>query len=219
MAKRIKAVFFDLDGVLVDSEYVSQSFINAFAKEKGLPIPPERFYQLIGSHKSLNPWQKILDGIEIGQSIESLEKELWMYLREKRKNCVMADWVFPETEDCLKELKQEKLFIACASSSHMEYIQEILQSSHLFNYFDLIVTSDDFEKSKPAPDIYCYCMNYFHLNTTECLVVEDSTLGIAAGKAAGLRVIARRDHRFGMDQSQADEFIEDLRELFPLIES
>lgn len=118
----------------------------------------------------------------------------------------------------LMQLRQAGLPIACASSSRMEYIKKTLGDSGLLDLFDLAVTCDDFESSKPQPDIYLYCARYFGVSPAECLVVEDSPIGIAAGKNAGMTVAARIDHHFGMDQSRADYFIEDLTALPALIE-
>lgn len=79
--------------------------------------------------------------------------------------------------------------------------------------FDLLATGDDFKRSKPAPDIYLYCLEKSGARAEECMVVEDSSYGIEAGKAAGLLVCARRDTFFHMDQSKAELLFDRLDEL------
>ncbi len=215
----IKAVFFDLDGVLIDSETTHQSMTEDFLRLTGLSIPPERFYLLIGSHKSLNPWAEVVRDIDLGgRTPEEVKEKLFAYKRERLSHFDYSNIVFADVRPVLMQLRQAGLPIACASSSRMEYIKKTLGDSGLLDLFDLAVTCDDFESSKPQPDIYLYCARYFGVSPAECLVVEDSPIGIAAGKNAGMTVAARIDHHFGMDQSRADYFIEDLTALPALIE-
>lgn len=209
----MKAIFFDLDGVLVDSEVLHQNLTLEFLKLEHSPIPPERFYLLIGSHKSLNPWPQIVEGIQLNEPLDDFKDRLRQYKADRLKNIDYGKLIFPETKSVLLELKKRNIKIACASSSRMTYIKKVLDSQNLSELFDLIVTCDDFERSKPAPDIYLYCLNYFNYQANECLVVEDSEIGIQAGKSAGIRVIARKDYRFHLNQSQADDYIDDLRDL------
>lgn len=212
--KQIKAVFFDLDGVLVNSEVMHQNMTEDFLREEHIPIPPERFYLLIGSHKSLNPWAQILEGLDIQMSDDELRSRLRAYKEPRLANVDYREHLFPEVKSVLQKLKQDGILIACASSSNMAYIKNVLDSGDLSEWFDLIVTCDDFENSKPEPDIYLHCMNHFQLKPSQCLVVEDSPIGIQAGKRANMKVIARKDHVFHLDQSKADAWIEDLNGLF-----
>lgn len=213
----IKAVFFDLDGVLIDSEVMHQRITEDFLREERLPIPPERFYLLIGSHKSLNPWPQIFAGIDLPISEEEVRTRLRKYKQVRLAQEDYGSYIFPEVKQVLSKLKEKGLRIACASSSNMAYIQEVLDSKGLRELFDLIVTCDDFQRSKPAPDIYLHCLNHFQLPKQQCIVVEDSEIGIAAGKSAGLTVIARKDTIFHLNQSQADGFIDDLTGLLALL--
>ncbi len=211
--KHIKAVFFDLDGVLVNSEVMHQNMTEDWLREERVPIPPERFYLLIGSHKSLNPWAQILDGLSLNMSAEELKERLHAYKAKRLAKVNYQEHLFPETKAVLTKLKEMGIKLACASSSNMSYIKEVLNSDDLVQLFDLIVTCDDFERSKPAPDIYLYCLNHFGFEKEECLIVEDSEIGIQAGKSAGMKVIARKDHIFHLNQQKADAFIEDLNGL------
>lgn len=205
----IKAVLFDLDGVLIDSERLHQSIIRDFTELNNYPIPLERFHILIGSHKSLNPWDKILDGIELGCTEDEFRSTFRQYRSERLKNIKFGEMVFPDVEGALFELKSRDLQIACASSSSARYIESALAEANIRQYFDLVVSGDDFKMSKPNPEIYLFCRDCFKLRSDECLVVEDSQPGILAGKNAGMRVIARRDVNFGIDQSRADLIVND----------
>jgi beta-phosphoglucomutase-like phosphatase (HAD superfamily) len=74
-----------------------------------------------------------------------------------------------------------------------------------------------FKQSKPHPEIYEHTVEMLGTTAGHCVAVEDSTYGIQSAVAAGLRVIAVRDERFGYDQTPADRLIDDLRELPPLL--
>lgn len=148
----IKAVFFDLDGVLVDSETFHQSLTEEFLKLDNSPIPPERFYMLIGSHKSLNHWPKITEGIELNEPLEDFLARLRSFKRRRLDEKDFSTLVFPEVEKTIRTLKNNGIKLACASSSAMPYIKGVLKNG-LSDMFDLIVSCDDFEHSKPKPDI------------------------------------------------------------------
>lgn len=214
----MKAIFFDLDGVLINSEIMHQEMTREFLEQEHYDVPLERFHLLIGSHKSLNPWPKVFEGIELPISVEEFRQRLRAFKDERFKTIDYATIVFPEVREALLELKKRGFKIACASSSNIEYIKTMLQSGQLFSLFDLVVSCDNFERSKPAPDIYQYCQNYFGFAAEDCMVVEDSEIGIQAGKRAGMKTIARKDYNFHLNQSEADDFIDDLNDLLALID-
>ena len=217
MGNYIKAVFFDLDGVLVNSEVMHQRLFREYVEQSRSPVPPERFYLLIGSHKSLDPWPDIVRDIDLGMPLEEFKKHIRDYRQKQLEQICYKDWIFPETRESLEALKSMGIRTACASSSNLVYIYKVLGSQNLTGYFDLITTCDNFERSKPAPDIYLYCMKHLGLKPEECLVTEDSFFGIRAAKSAGIRVAARIDHNFGINQQEADYFVEDLTELVELV--
>lgn len=209
----IKAVLFDLDGVLIDSERLSQRIYEEFIQEHDYDIPPERFYLLIGSHKAWDPFKRVIEGYDIGLTPEEFEKEIVAYRKRKIAAYDISTLAFKDAKDTLVYLKDENIKIAVASSSSIDYVKEMLVANGLDPYFDLMTTGDDFKRPKPEPDIYLYCKDKLGVDIDECLVIEDSPLGIAAGKNAKMKVIAKRDHTFGFDQSKADLFIDELSEI------
>ncbi len=214
----MKAVFFDMDGVLIDSETYSHEVIEEFLRLDHCPIPPERFYLLIGSHKSLNTWDQIVEGYDLKEPVEEFKKRMSAYTSPRRWHFDFASRIFPEVKDVVKTLKEKGVFLAVASSSNLEYVKNVLDSQDLAQYFDCIVTCDDFTHSKPDPEIYLYCLKQSGLSKEDCMIVEDSPLGIEAGKRAGIKVAARTEHHFGLDQSQADLHIDDLTALYQFLD-
>lgn len=214
----MKAVFFDCDGVLIDSETYSQEVIEEFLRLDNSPIPPERFYLLIGSHKSLNTWDQIVEGIELNEPVEEFKKRMHAYTSKRRWHFDFASRIFPEVKEVVKTLKEKGVYLAVASSSNIEYVKNILDTQDLTQYFDLIVTCDDFTKSKPDPEIYLHCLKQSGYKKEECMIVEDSPIGIEAAKRAGIKVAARKEYHFGLDQSQADYWIDSLKELYSFLD-
>ena len=209
----IKAVLFDLDGVLIDSEHLSQKIYEDFIQETGYPIPLERFYLLIGSHKMWDPFSKVIEGIDIGKSAKEFEEEIVNYRKKRIDDYDISTLAFKDAKETLEAIKRFGIKIAVASSSSIDYVRRMLVGNKIDMYFDVTTTCDDFERPKPEPDIYLYCQKTLHVDPDECLIVEDSPLGIEAAKRAKIKVVAKRDHTFGFDQSRADFFIDDLSEL------
>ena len=206
----VKAIFFDLDGVLIDSERAKEKIFEDYVDLKGYAIPHERFYRLIGSHKSLDPWKSVMEGLDLPKPYKEIAKEIEEYEVICWRELDLKKIIFHDVLPSLKKIKASGIKTALASSSDMEYIKRILAIDDLESWFDLVVSCDDFKKSKPDPEIYLYCLNYFGLSKDECLVIEDSPFGILAAKNAGIKVYARKDYFFGLDQSAADGIFDNL---------
>ena len=110
----------------------------------------------------------------------------------------------PGVADTIDELRSRGVRVALASSSPMDSILAVLEACDLSDKFELIVSGKDFHESKPNPAIYLYTIEKLDLDASECCCIEDSVPGIAAGKAAGLTVFAKREDRFGFSQDRAD---------------
>ena len=215
--KMIKAVFFDCDGVIVDSEPIHLKFEGEYLRQHHLEHLIEKLPKImIGTHKSQDPWGMLLQNEKLEISIEKFKADLYNYKEEKLKEIRFSDAIFKDVKETLFLLKEKGIKIACASSSAKSYVVDILEGGGILDYFDLIVSCDDFTKSKPDPEIYNFCCDYFKLNKEECLVIEDSPMGIEAGKNAGIMVLSRKDNRFGLDQTKSDGVFDHLHEIFEM---
>lgn len=215
----IKAVFFDLDGVLIDSETIQHRYLKETIAELKLGVPAEAFIALIGSHKSLNPWDQIIAKYELRLSREELAAQLFGHRRNRFLALNKREILFPEVPEVLQQLRMRGIRTACVSSSSPDYIEKALTECGIREQFDLIVSSDNFQRSKPAPDIYLYCLDFFQLSSDACLAVEDSPIGIAAAKAAGLEVMARINPEIDLDQSAAQQRISSLKAVLDYVNS
>lgn len=207
----IKAVLFDLDGVLIDSEVQDQKWTKEFIDIKGINIPIRRFEKLIGSHRKQNVWKDVIKGYE-NLIDDDFLSELRAFKSVKRESFNYEDILFDDVKEFLDFLKINNIRIACASSSNINYINNALSMCHIKDYFDLICTGDDFKESKPSPEIYLWCMDKFGLKNNECLVIEDSPYGIEAAKNASMMVVARKT-TFSFSQDNADMIVDNLNEI------
>lgn len=215
----IKAVFFDFDGVIVDSEYLHSQINIDFFKQEKIAIPKEEVYAIIGGNARMNIWQKIYEKHqeEFPYDYETFRARHQAF-RSSWQDYDYNQILFEDVHEVLSELKKEGFQIALASSSPMEYLNQHIQSCHLSAYFDLVMSGEMFQESKPNPEIYLKCKEYFHCASDECIIIEDSFYGIQAAKNANIKVIAIQDKRFGIDQSQADYLVEDRQEAFSIIQ-
>uniref|UniRef100_UPI003AB227B0 HAD family hydrolase n=1 Tax=Catenibacterium sp. TaxID=2049022 RepID=UPI003AB227B0 len=126
---------------------------------------------------------------------------------------VVRPQIYPVLEHLSKHYK-----IALASSSSLSTINTALNQAGLRKYFSLIVSGDQFKESKPNPEIYLYTIKELNVNKDEAIIIEDSSKGILAANRAGIKVLALKDDKFGLDQSQADIIIDELNDIIKLIE-
>lgn len=215
MDKMIKAILFDMDGVLIDSEYYYHFGTYKWMKRLGFKGDHQELNKLIGTTMATT-YDMLYDMFDGKYTKEELAKINEKYFGEEDPlDCKKI--MFANVKECLVSFRQMGLKLALCSASPMNTIMDNLRQMEIEDLFDCIVSGDDFERSKPDPMIYLYAMDKLHVTSEECIVYEDSTIGIAAGKASKAFCIARKDDRFGQDQSQADMLINDINELLDYV--
>lgn len=180
-----QAVIFDLDGVIVFSENLYQKRRRAFFQQHDIYLTDEIQTQLVGS----NP--KDMFQLLIPEDVKK-RKRLMQEFTEFRANYSIdyRKLLNPEIESTLIKLANQHIRLAVASSAPLKGIQDTLEINGLLNYFELLVSGEMFEKSKPNPEIYHYTVGKLGVAPDQCLVVEDSTIGVSAALAADLEVAA-----------------------------
>lgn len=211
----IKAVIFDMDGVLIDSEIIYLDHMYEQLKIKYPQINREALFAVVGS--TTKRTMEIISDV-IGEDVNSLMFQelyagLWVDCRPDYPSILRK-----EVPDILKELHRRGYQVALASSTSRAGIDDVLTSCGLKGDFDYIVSGEEFKESKPNPEIYLHTADTLKRKPKECLVVEDSTYGIMAGHGAGMTVAAVIDDRFSFDRSLADYSINGLWEILDVLE-
>ena len=210
----IKAVIFDMDGVIIDSEGVYLEYQLEFAKKKNPNVKLEDLYPMVGATKQ-ECWEVVERVVSNGQTWEELRTEF-------RQRDIYGEIDYQsiyrmEVTDTLKQLKEAGFRLALASSTHLELVERVLKENGIRDYFEAVVSGEQFKKSKPDPEIYLYTAGQLKLKPEECLAVEDSTIGITAAHRAGLKIAAVIDTRYGFDQSLADYKLNRVKEVLEAV--
>ena len=189
MAKHtnIRAVIFDMDGVLVDSEPLINAAAIAMFKEKGLIVQPDDFLPFVGAG----------DDRYIGGVAEHYGLPLDVAAAKKRTYEIYLDLVpslleaFPGVPDLIQECRRAGLLLAVASSADLIKVRANLEKIDLpIPFWDKVVTGEAFLNKKPAPDIFLTAAQRLGVHPAECVVVEDEVNGLQAANAARMRCVA-----------------------------
>lgn len=184
----IKAIIFDMDGVLVDSEPFHIEIEKRQFELNHLSISEEEHHRYMGVATDVM-WQEIAKLHPLSTDIEILieqnKAESIHFFTHVDKIPVM-----PGLVDLLDKLTLKKYPMAVASSSYPEIIELILEKTRLRKYFQAVVSSQEAGKSKPEPDVFLLAAQRLGLNPEDCLVIEDSENGIMAAHAANMSCIA-----------------------------
>lgn len=214
----IKAVLFDMDGLMVDTESLStEAFINS-AKAQGYNMTKEETLKVLGFTKAsiYQFWIDYFQGTNVdGKKLvddhyEYIENVLYTVGPEK----------MPYVKELLKYLKENNYKIAVASSSDTADIKNNLEKTKLEKYIDEIASGAEVENGKPAPDVFLLAAKRLGVDAKDCLILEDSKAGVKAGKASGAKVFMVPD-MFTVDrecEDTADGILKNLGEVIEILE-
>ena len=205
----LRAVLFDMDGVLVDSEPVHFAANYKMMKENfGIELIYEDYRKYIGSTV-----EKIWKFFRKKYNLTMYTWEELMNMAEDILAEMIEDKGYPEIPGVvtlIKELKEKGYLLAVASSSPMASIKRNLDSMGITQYFDTIVSGMEIENPKPNPDIFLKAAENLSVNSNECIVIEDSHNGVKAAKAAKMSCLGFINPNSGnQDLSVADYLFED----------
>lgn len=202
-----KAVIFDMDGVIIDSEVIAVRYLEEALAEREIVLSKEEIAEMIG----LSPKQ----GRQMLAKFCGEYEEIFASYEEKfdQQEIDLAGILNPGIRELLDFLMQNHLKIGLASSAYKKDIAEMLRQTGLEKYFTVVLSGEMFRESKPNPEIYIKTMRLLQVKAEECIIIEDSAYGIDAGKAAGAYVIAKEETRLPIDQRNADIILPDLRSI------
>lgn len=213
MIRLIRAVLFDLDGVLVDSERFYNRRRATYLATQGIDVGPG--FDLSG-YAEEDIWRTIVPDDPVRR--QELREGYLVY--QKDHPSPFVELLNPDARELLAALAARGVKRALASSSPRPLIDQFLDETGLRDSFDFAISGEQCPAPKPSPEIYLRAIAELGLTPAECLVVEDSPLGIAAGLAAGAHVVAlaqyNDDHR--LDQSAAPRVVARLIDVLDLLD-
>lgn len=215
----IKAVLFDMDGLMVDTESLAtEAFIHS-AKKQGYEMTREETLLVLGfTTKSIYEfWENYFKDSDV--SGKQLVDDHYEYIEDIL--FTTGPKKMPFIEELLIYLKDNNYKVAVASSSNMNHITNNMKKTGLVKYIDELASGAEVKNGKPAPDVFLLAAERLGVKPEECLVLEDSKAGVIAGNAAGAKVIMAPD-MFEPDEvceEKAYKIVESLGEVIKILEN
>ena len=213
MLQDIKAVIFDLDGSLVDSMWIWRDIDIEYLGRFGIELPKELQTEIEG--KSFSETAVYFkERFQIPDSLEQMKEDWNKMAWDKYMNEVMLK---PGADLFLNYCIENGIKLGIATSNSRQLVEAVAEARGFLKDFDCIMTACEVEKGKPSPDIYLAVSEQLGIAPNQCLVFEDITPGIMAGKNAGMRVCAVEDaysmHQTLEKKALADYYIKDYYEI------
>lgn len=182
----IKAVIFDMDGVLINSQETHYKADIMALSECGFNVDLSFVMKGAGTStlERFSKWKN-----ELGYEKDA--KEVSIRREEMMKELLINDGVdgVKGAKELLMDIKKNNIKTAVASSSAYDLIYTVIDALGERELFDKILSGEDVENGKPAPDVFLKAAELLGVEPSECIVIEDSTNGVKAGVAAGMRVL------------------------------
>jgi beta-phosphoglucomutase len=208
----MNTVIFDMDGVIVDTEPLTDAHHKRYLQELGADLEAKPFQPQRGMN-SRGTW-------EVFKAIYELEHDIDFLIESGREKYVEHLKTLDEipivdgVSKLIHQLHAVGYRIALASSSNPKRIELFLNRLKLIDYFEVTVSGDDVEHGKPAPDCYLLAAKQLGVHPKHCVVIEDAQFGVRAAKAAGMKCLgfAGLPHN-DQDLSEADVIITDFHQI------
>ena len=208
----LKAVIFDMDGVIINSEPMHNKAYHDMFNEVGINVSSE-LYESFTGQSTINICKRLCDYFNLEESPETLvalKRKHYKQFFESNSELALIDGVL----DLIKDYHSNGLKLVLASSAAMTSINQIFDRFDLNKYFIEKFSGGDLKQSKPHPEIFIKAAEATGFTNDACMVIEDSTNGIKAAKAANIFCVGYDSfHSKNQDYTKADMVIKDFKEI------
>ncbi|MFD1061908.1 HAD family hydrolase [Winogradskyella litorisediminis] len=209
----LKAVLFDMDGVIVDTEPLHRKAYYKMFDDVGIIVDDELYSSFTGQ-STINICKRLVEHFDISETpdiLVNLKRKHFKYLFENDSDLKLIEGVL----DLIKNYHSNKIKLVVASSASMPNINRIFERFDLNQYFIWKFSGADLKQSKPHPEIFIKAAAYTGFKKSECMVIEDSTNGIKAAHKAGIYCVAfKSPHSIKQDYSLANRVISNFKEIY-----
>jgi beta-phosphoglucomutase family hydrolase len=206
----IRAVIFDLDGVIVESEDAHIEAEREIFQKYNVKISAEELHTYTGTMAKVM-FTELIAKYKLNTTFEKIniqKEEILLKLLDKDAEPTKG------VLNLIQELKLEGIKLAVGSSSTRRMVDYILNKLKLTQAFNRVITAEDIEHSKPNPEIFLKAAKELKVKPSQCLVIEDSKLGVEAAKSAGMKCAGYRNpHSGDQNLSKADVIIDDFSQI------
>lgn len=208
----LKAVLFDMDGVIVDTEPLHRKAYFLMFKDMGIHVT-EQMYTSYTGQSTLNICKQLVGHFNLDtdpKTLVEIKRKHFKYLFENDTSLQLLDGVL----DLIKNYHDNGLTLVLASSASMPNINRIFERFNLDQYFVAKLSGADLKQSKPHPEIFINAAKASGHPKKNCMVIEDSSNGIKAANDAGIFVVGYDStHSTDQDYSKADKVVSSFSEL------
>ncbi|MDP1813336.1 MAG: HAD family phosphatase [Leadbetterella sp.] len=207
----IKAIMFDLDGVISDTDRTRFDLLKILLEKRGLVLNESDYKKSVGRRTEI--FLKDLFGDKL---TDDEIKNIYIERKEEYRNNP-AKYVLsqPHAFECCQKLFEAGFILAIASAAQEKDIKIVLNELNILQFFKTVVGSDLIKNMKPHPETYLRCMEKLQLSTDECIAIEDSPTGVKSAKDAGVICVAVTYTHTEDELSEADRLITSLSQLTP----
>lgn len=208
-----KTILFDMDGVLVNSEPYYMDRAIKLLTQLNLPYNQQTLISCIGISDELTV--KTINEMTGGRLPKNYNELLDLHYPYYQQD--FSHYKMSHIDEVLDYLKEHHYQVGLCSSSYIFQIKHVLKTIQRSDYFDVVLSGEQFVETKPHPEIYLTAAKKLNVKPQDCLVIEDSYAGICAAKNANMTCVALINPLYTVDTSLADYVIHDLIELLDLI--